>query len=399
MPKPKPPVDLPSSLPNPEDPEDRLIPAFETAIGGSSGSSRMEKPIYVSEKALTAHNEAIKKEAKEMVKHAPQANHIASLFAKKAVRPDEVAALRRQMFETVKRRMADVDQVLEGTKKWDGAQVRLFALLTERVMPKLSSLTIEDDTQRKLEDMSVEELEAIALGKKKATAIDAVMTNAEQEDKQEVEKEERAVSEYARKRSTRALANVEVMDRLSKEWYEKMKKTRGKGKNGKLTTLERQVIEGRISPAEAAEKERIRREKLRSHFVKQHEIDVRRRSLTLGDPVSAKIAKQLVNEVNGHMDPFRVHPAKGRRTRGGLESRRIASEKFMKERMEIESKTNVFLRHAVPKEHEHLLSESGMIPMDQARKIKPEWFAPPDPKLREKYAKQKNDLFRSESLK
>ncbi|CAB4158709.1 hypothetical protein UFOVP708_19 [uncultured Caudovirales phage] len=163
-----------------------MVPAFEAAIGLPVPPG---EPAEVPKRAL---EKVIKRidEGKSEMRYKEEAAQVAALFAKRAIRPDEVAALRRSMFETVTKGLREVDQVVMGKKTWNPTQARLFALLVERVMPKLSSISIEDDTTRKMEDLSLEELEAIALGKKKAGAVDAVVKQAEVYD-ENAEKRER----------------------------------------------------------------------------------------------------------------------------------------------------------------------------------------------------------------
>lgn len=163
------------STTDPNDPD--AVPAFETSAGVKSGPGK--KPVMVNKHALANYTENVDPAVK---KFQMEAANVAALFAKKAIRPDEIAALRRRMFEVVADGLEDVSKVIKGEKQWNNVQVRLFSILTERVMPKLSTITVEDTTSKKLDDMSIEELEAIALGKKNHEAVDAVVKHGQELD-------------------------------------------------------------------------------------------------------------------------------------------------------------------------------------------------------------------------
>jgi hypothetical protein len=158
-----------ASITDPDDPE--AVPAFETSIG-LSPTSNGQKPVVVNAQALENFNRNV---SPAVLKHQLEAANVAALFSKRAIRPDEIAAMRRRMFNVVNTSLNDVEQVLSGQKQWNNTQVRLFSILTERVMPKLTSITVDDNSSKKLEDLSLEELEEIAMGKKKATAVDAIV--------------------------------------------------------------------------------------------------------------------------------------------------------------------------------------------------------------------------------
>jgi len=178
-----------TSITDPSDPE--AVPAFETSAGIQAGTGRPRKPIVVNKTAL----ENFTKDADPAVqKYQLEAANVAALFAKRAIRPDEIAALRRRMFEVVSDGLEDVAEVMKGTKQWNNVQVRLFSILTERVMPKLSTITVEDTTSKKLEDLSIEELEKIALGKKNHEAIDAVVKQGQQLDAEAEQFEKRSAA-------------------------------------------------------------------------------------------------------------------------------------------------------------------------------------------------------------
>lgn len=192
--------------------DESKVPAFDSAIGLAPAEG--PGAVLVDKQALEKLNAEIKTEHADALRYHNEAAQVASLFAKRAIRPDEIAALRRSMFDTVRRGLAEVDQVIMGRKTWSATQTRLFAILTERVMPKLSNITIEDAAPKKLEDLTMEELEAIALGKKKADAVDAVIKEAEVLDEQAEKRERRE----AKRDVIRQLAYVDALDEAEKAY-------------------------------------------------------------------------------------------------------------------------------------------------------------------------------------
>jgi hypothetical protein len=193
----------------PDDPE--AIPAFETSAGikPRDGGIRT-KPTFVNARALSAYNGNIDPDVQ---KFQVEAANVAALFAKRAIRPDEIAALRRRMFEVVTDGLEDVAEVMSGKKEWSNVQVRLFSILTERVMPKLSTITVEDSTSKKLDDLSIEELEKIALGKAKHQAVDAVVKQGRQ-----LEKEAETSEAIAGGKVLAKLKHIASIDEAEKEY-------------------------------------------------------------------------------------------------------------------------------------------------------------------------------------
>lgn len=191
--------------------EDRLVPAFETSLG-------IGKPdaVMVPESQLKEVN----KKVAPNVRYAMKSANIASLYAKRAVRPDEIAALRREMFEVVRRNLPEVEQVILGNKAWKSSQVRLYALLTERVIPKMQSVSIEDNTQKRVEDLSIEELEALALGKKRE--VQERLNTIEIEAKEIEASESRVETEETRREVVRELANIQALDDAEKKYITRL---------------------------------------------------------------------------------------------------------------------------------------------------------------------------------
>jgi hypothetical protein len=199
-----------TSTTSPDDPE--AIPAFETSAGIAPRSAAT-KPVIVNKTAL---ENFVKGVDPVLQKHQLEAANVAALFAKRAIRPDEIAALRRRMFEVVGDGLEDVAQVIAGKKQWSPVQVRLFSLLTERVMPKLATITTEDKSAKKIEELSMEELEALALGKKNHEAIDAVVKQGKELDA-EAERTENASANRKLKKITHTIASIdEAEDVVSK---------------------------------------------------------------------------------------------------------------------------------------------------------------------------------------
>lgn len=161
-----------ASKTDPNDPD--AIPAFETSAGIAS-RTKPRKPVMVNKYALENFNANVDPVVQ---KNQIEAANVAAMFAKRAIRPDEIAALRRRMFEVVADGVDDVAEVMAGRKQWSNVQVRLFSILTERVMPKLATISAEEKPNKKIEDLTLEELEALALGKKNHEAIDAVVKQA-----------------------------------------------------------------------------------------------------------------------------------------------------------------------------------------------------------------------------
>lgn len=207
-----------TSTTDPADPD--AIPAFETSAG-LPNKTKPRKPVYVNKHALADFNANVDPVVQ---KNQIEAANVAALFAKRAIRPDEVAALRRRMFEVVQTGVEDVAQVLAGTKNWSNVQVRLFSILTERVMPKMATITLEQKGEKRLEDLSIEELEALAMGKRNHEAIDAVVKEGAELEAKAEEAEKRSAAQKINKR----LTQIASLDDAGKLYGEK--KARGKAK-------------------------------------------------------------------------------------------------------------------------------------------------------------------------
>ena len=197
--------DKPSTT-DPTDPD--AVPAFETSAG-IPARSPATKPVMVNKYALENFNNS---QDPVVIKHQMEAANVAALFSKRAIRPDEVAALRRRMFEVVTHGLEDVAEVMAGSKVWSNTQVRLFSILTERVMPKLSTISVDDNSAKKLDEMSMEELEGIVLGRKKHEAIDAVVKQG-QELNEAAEKSESLSAAKKLKNTTIKLTSIDAAEK------------------------------------------------------------------------------------------------------------------------------------------------------------------------------------------
>lgn len=78
------------------------------------------------------------------------------------VTPQDVQAFRRRIMDVVEDNVGRAQQVLEGTEVWTNAQVRVFSVLLNKVVPDLHHSYSEVSVQKKkLDDLTREELEGI----------------------------------------------------------------------------------------------------------------------------------------------------------------------------------------------------------------------------------------------
>jgi hypothetical protein len=77
--------------------------------------------------------------------------------------PQEIAILRKEMANIVSDYLPEARLVLSGAKRWSNIQVKLFAMLTNKVVPDLHHSYTQIGVERKsLNELSREELEQIA---------------------------------------------------------------------------------------------------------------------------------------------------------------------------------------------------------------------------------------------
>ena len=79
------------------------------------------------------------------------------------VTPQQVDRVRRSVLDVVRNKIPDVRLVLDGTKKWDNQQVRLFGMMLNKVMPDLHHSFNEHTVETKnMDELTIEELQEIA---------------------------------------------------------------------------------------------------------------------------------------------------------------------------------------------------------------------------------------------
>lgn len=100
--------------------------------------------------------------------------------------PEAIRVVRADVLDIVKINLKTAGKVLQGRRKWNNAQVRVFGLLLDKVLPDLKQSHSQIDvTTRNLGELSREELEAIALkGRKVGEQADA---EDDQDDDQAIE--------------------------------------------------------------------------------------------------------------------------------------------------------------------------------------------------------------------
>ena len=80
-----------------------------------------------------------------------------------AVTPQQVDRVRRSVLDVVRKNIPQVREVLDGSRKWDNQQVRLFGMMLNKVMPDLhhsfNQHTIEN---KNVDELTVDELMEIA---------------------------------------------------------------------------------------------------------------------------------------------------------------------------------------------------------------------------------------------
>jgi hypothetical protein len=328
----------------------QLVPAFETSLGLGDEDA----PVMVNKAALDHFNAEMTKSGRHTLSNHVEAANIAALFAKRAIRPDEIAALRREMFGVVTKHLKNVDQVLDGTKQFSNAQVRLFSVLVERVMPKLSTIAVEDPNAKKLEDLSVEELEAIVMGKKKADAIDVVVKEGDRLDRV-ADRTERRNANIEIKRS---LAHVVGIDEAEKKYIAR-KATRYSLRDEEKRTLkvlakpqpnytEEQLANRRraaqgglraqwkaqgLSDEEIDKREQERRAKISKsqNHLKRHATIRAALTMNLGD--AHDLPETIAKTKSGVLKEFRVSPLKGVRKQSAiLREQQQRQEKELREK-------------------------------------------------------------------
>lgn len=79
------------------------------------------------------------------------------------VTPQQVDRVRRSVLDVVRKNIPHVREVLDGNRKWDNQQVRLFGMMLNKVMPDLHHSFNQHTVENKnIDELSVEELMEIA---------------------------------------------------------------------------------------------------------------------------------------------------------------------------------------------------------------------------------------------
>lgn len=365
-----------------------LVPAFESAIGQApvtgKGSVRVRKD------ALDRVNGEIAEERKDEMRFHNEVAQVASLFATRAIRPDEIAALRRRMFETVSKGLTEVDAVIQGQKKWTPTQVRLFAILTERVMPKLSNIVVEDATTKKIEDLTLEELEALALGKSKANAVDAVVRQAAVLD----EAAEKVERREAKQEVTRQLAYIDALDTAEKKYIarkigSKIEEAKPGDKPQPPPTTE-QIA--KVRKAHVSHREHWKNQGMTDEQIEQRMKEAVAKRLATAAAIRAeKLERLAVNAGLGEderemartlektrrqtLKEFRVNPLKGVRSQTALTREATLREKRRARQEEREENPRVYVRGVAGVPEDKL----DTIRLREFRELRPDLFVP-DPK-------------------
>ena len=80
-----------------------------------------------------------------------------------AVTPQQVDRVRRSVLDVVRKNIPAVREVLEGQRKWDNQQVRLFGMMLNKVMPDLHHSFNQHTVENKnVDELTVDELMEIA---------------------------------------------------------------------------------------------------------------------------------------------------------------------------------------------------------------------------------------------
>jgi hypothetical protein len=348
---------------------------------------------------LEKWNEEMKLRGVHNPRSMTAAVNMAALFAKRAIRPDEVAALRRDMFDVVKKNMGTVEQVLEGKKTWSPTQVRLFSLLTERVMPKLSSITVDDTSTKRLEDMSIEELEMIALGKKKATAVDAVIKTGEVLDEVAEKRERReakaqVLSELAHVTSIddaekayiaekAAISSRELAAQDSRQFSkyqpptspEEVGRRRATAFGAKISVKDRWREKG-FTEEEIEAKEAERMANWRDSNARRQKALQERIARNGGLSDGAKLPSQIDSIRRKTLREFRVDPARGVRDQAAVLKERNKEEADLAKRLEKRNNPRVYRGRLFPANE----GDPKVLTLQQLRVERPDLFVGENPK-------------------
>lgn len=342
------------------------VPAFDASLGLAMGKGEpatvpADSLKYVTDRILDSHGGSLQ--------HNQDAAMVAALFSRRAIRPDEIAALRRRMFDLVGTSLGEVELVMMGKKNWSPTQARLFALLTERVMPKLSSITVQDDTSRKLDELSIEELEIIALGKRKAHAVDAVVMQG-QAHEEVAEKRERTEAkrdvirglalqggiEEAEKRfiarqvgAPMAEHEAETAARSVKAQPKPSADSLGNLRKARSGCIRDNWREQGLPEEEVQRRWQERLDKIAATKQRTKEIRLMRQSQGMGlDADGLEAAKAIRNFKNKTLKEFRVHGLKGTKSMTSLAKEAASRAEKAEKRKEKAENPRIFGTQEIP---------------------------------------------------
>ncbi len=94
-----------------------------------------------------------------------------------AIKPTEIKALNKAVFNAVKVNMNRAREVLAGTRRWDAQQTRLYLALLDKVMPSLRHTVEDKNITHNLDDMTVEELMQMAAAAKESVKLEEAIEN------------------------------------------------------------------------------------------------------------------------------------------------------------------------------------------------------------------------------
>jgi hypothetical protein len=217
----------------------------------------------------------------------------------------------------------------------------LYALLTERVIPKMQSVSIEDNTQKRVEDLSIEELEALALGKKRE--VQERLNTIEIEAKEIEASESRVETEETRREVIRELANIQALDDAEKKYITRL--AMQKPEEAKAEARRQEKAQPAHTPEQIAKirekngrslEQRWRDKGYSEEEIKQKMAEVvakraatRRKTKELDDQdigygcglrsAERAITEDIKESRNKTFREFRVNPLKGRRSKSVIQ--------------------------------------------------------------------------------
>ncbi len=79
-----------------------------------------------------------------------------------SINPEEIERMRLQVFNVVRHNIPRVKEVLDGKRKWDGGQIKLYLSLLDKCMPNLSqTYSTVEHVGKGVEELSMDQLTQI----------------------------------------------------------------------------------------------------------------------------------------------------------------------------------------------------------------------------------------------